>query len=581
VLAVLLAALLPATASATVTGSTVTSPASPHYPYWDESTGTPSLTIEATTDGGPRDLVDLVCTRGPNASIQFTDVKVGAGGRVSVRVGYDELSRWPCTYRIVPAGYRGPDFSAFSGSVVALTSYYETKVAIHSTEDTAPLTYAVNSGNLRGLARAGSAGDHGLEALVGVPAGTLEPFTWETWTDGAALVAGRTAPGITVDGQIAYAAAEIPRFDFDGPEGPERVRAPEGFAGVRSSVRHDPRTGAVTITESQPLQRCPRIENEETPDADNCAFVVDTGVRLERTIALTAAHAVADIRDRWVSADGRSHAVGARYRALAPAKIAPPLWRFPGEALFAARREGEVLAPRGPGTALIKEDDVKAVARRAPGAMSFAPAAALVTFGPDVRETVALTVPAGGAVPVRRAFAVGDDVAEAERHGRGVEDSFAAPRVTLAAAATTTAPTVVVRGRATDNVGVTALTVAGRRVVPAADGSFATGLDLEDGRNAIVATATDGAGLTATARTEISRICRVPKVRRGARVKAARAALARAGCAARKRTKRVRSGTVRKGRVVGLTQRAGTVLRGGAAIGIRVSRGRKIGGIRN
>jgi beta-lactam-binding protein with PASTA domain len=70
-------------------------------------------------------------------------------------------------------------------------------------------------------------------------------------------------------------------------------------------------------------------------------------------------------------------------------------------------------------------------------------------------------------------------------------------------------------------------------------------------------------------------------VRRGARVKAARAALARAGCAARKRTKRVRSGTVRKGRVVGLTQRAGTVLRGGAAIGIRVSRGRKIGGIRN
>ena len=580
-LAVLLAALLPATAGATVTHSAVTSPATPHFPYWDESEGTPTLTVKATTDGVAGDLVDLVCTHGTTTSAQFTDIEVAAGGKVSVRVGYDEISRIPCVYRVVPARYRGPDFSAFTGTLVAITAYYVPEVAIHGTTRTAPLTYAVRSTNLRGVALVGSAGDHGLEALVGVGAGTLEPFEYETWLDSAALIGNRDRPGITVDRHVAYAANEVPRFDFDGPELPEGVRAPEGFAGVLSSVRHDPKTGAVTIAESQPLQRCARIANEETPAPENCSTVINTGVRLERTIVLTAAHAVADIRDRWVSTDGRAHTVGAFYTALAPAKIGPPLWRFPGDALFAARGAGEVLAPLGPGTALLKENDVKAVPRRAPGALSFAPAAALITFGADTYETVALTVPARGAVPVRRAFAVGDDVAEVQRHGRRVEDSFAAPRVTISAATPTTRQTAIVRGRATDNVGVTALTVGGRRVAPAADGSFAVTVGLAGGANQIAATATDGAALSATARTVVNRICRVPSVRRGTRVKAVRRALAEAGCSARKRVKRVRSGTVRKGRVIGLTRRPGTVLRARAAVGIRVSGGRKVRGIRN
>ena len=503
----------------------MTSPASPHYPYWDENEGTPRLTIEATTNGAAGDLVDLVCTHGTTTSAQFTDIEVAAGGKVSVEVGYDEISRIPCVYRVVPAGYRGPDLSAFTGTVVAITSYYVPEVAIHGTTRTAPLTYAVRSLNLRGVALVGSAGDHGLEALVGVGAGTLEPFEYETWLDGAALIGNRDRPGIVVDGRDAYAAAEVPRFDFDGPELPEGVRAPEGFAGVLSSVRQDPKTGAVTITESQPLQRCARIANEETPAPENCSSVINTGVRLERTVALTAAHAVADIRDRWVSSDGRAHAVGAFYTALAPAKIEPPLWRFPGDALFAERGAGEVLAPLGPGTALLKENDVKAVPRRAPGALSFAPAAALFTFGADTYETVALTVPARGSVPVRRAFAIGDDVAEAERHGRRVEDSFAAPRVTLTAAATTTGRTIVVRGRATDNVGVAALTVGGRRVVPAADGSFVATVDLAGGPNTIAATATDGTGLTATARADDQpRMPRAEGASRCARARSSRGA---------------------------------------------------------
>ena len=54
-------------------------------------------------------------------------------------------------------------------------------------------------------------------------------------------------------------------------------------------------------------------------------------------------------------------------------------------------------------------------------------------------------------------------------------------------------------------------------------------------------TATDGAGLTATARTSVQRggvrRCLVPKVRAGSRVRSARVALRKAGCRARKRTR--------------------------------------------
>ena len=66
--------------------------------------------------------------------------------------------------------------------------------------------------------------------------------------------------------------------------------------------------------------------------------------------------------------------------------------------------------------------------------------------------------------------------------------------------------------------------------------------------------------------------CRVPKVKTGARVKAARAAIRKAGC--KPSTRRVRSRKVRKGRVVGLSRKAGTVVPLGTAVRIRVSRGR-------
>ena len=62
--------------------------------------------------------------------------------------------------------------------------------------------------------------------------------------------------------------------------------------------------------------------------------MIDTGVRLERTVTLGNEHAHADVRDRWVSADGAAHAVRVEYShgAAADALALPgsPVFRHPG-----------------------------------------------------------------------------------------------------------------------------------------------------------------------------------------------------------------------------------------------------------
>ena len=136
-------------------------------------------------------------------------------------------------------------------------------------------------------------------------------------------------------------------------------------------------------------------------------------------MSLTREHSIADVRDRWVSTDGRAHQVHVRYSARASdAKAAEdPLWRFPG------------------------------------------------------------------AAPVRRVFATARDDAEAAALGRAIEDGFETPRVV-------------------------------------------------------------GPGTGVTAPRGAPRRCRVPRVRAGVRVRAARAALRSAGC--RTRTRRVASRRVRR-----------------------------------
>jgi hypothetical protein len=262
-------------------------------------------------------------------------------------------------------------------------------------------------------------------------------------------------------------------------------------------------------------------------------------------------------------------------RTQAARKAEAPHWRFPGDDAFKPYGTGDVV-PRAPGTVLIRQP----ADLLGPGSLSFIPAPERFTFqdGGSLVETLSLDVPAAGEAPVRRVFAVARDLEEAAALGRATEDAFEAPRLAIAGA-TVRGAQATVTGRATDNVGVAALSVGGRPATLAADGAFSVPVALVPGPNEITVSATDGAGLAASARVTVQpgavARCRVPKVRAGIRVRAARTAIRKAGCRARKGTRRVRSRKVRKGRVVGLTRRPGRLLPFRTAVGIRVSAGRR------
>lgn len=65
--------------------------------------------------------------------------------------------------------------------------------------------------------------------------------------------------------------------------------------------------------------------------------------------------------------------------------------------------------------------------------------------------------------------------------------------------------------------------------------------------------------------------CRIPSVKRGSTLASVRRAMTKAGC--KVRVKRVRSAKVRKGRVVGLTQKRGKTFTSGTRVTVRVSAG--------
>jgi hypothetical protein len=567
-LAALTLAVAAPSAQAEVTQSRVTTPAGPTYRLYEPEltrAAEPMLEIAATTDAENAERIDVICSYGDSHRLIAENEQVEPDGSVEVEASLGSFPVQLCDLRVVPAGYRGPDFSSYTGPVVAASPYFpkDYNAPVRGSDEFAVLSYLVLSGHQRAAASITSAGGEGL-FVIGVKEQAHEPFATTTWREGAGL------QEVTVDGRRAYTTADIPLFTF----GTGQATAPAGFEGLQTSVTLDESTGALAVSETQRIFRCEGTDSER-PTEEECGTVLDTGIRLERTVALTREHSIADVRDRWVSSDGRPHQVAAKYtvKVQEERKAAEdPLWRFPGDAAFRKYAKGDVPVQR-PGTALVRDGN----GFSAPGALSFAPAPSRFTFGDlgGLDETVQLAVPAGGAASSRRVFATARDAGEAEALGRATEDSFEAPRVTIAGAPASGA-LATVTGRATDNVGVVALSVGGRPAAVAADGSFSVPVALARGANEIAVTATDGAGLTATAQIAVqrgaARRCRVPKVRAGVRVRAARVALRRAGC--RARTRRVASRTVRKGRVVGLTRRAGRSLPFRAAVGIRVSAGR-------
>ena len=497
-LAVIAAALAPTGASAAVTKSTITTPASPAYRLYQpsEKAAAQTLHVAGSTDGKAGDLIDFTC----NGTAVLRAVAVGKEGVFAAELPYKTFPRQLCTLRAVPNKYNGKDLDPFTGPLVAVTYFnpYETTTTVLGAERAVPMDYSARTAHVGGPSDVNS-----------IAGGALQRYVWTLGASvGTQEKDDRNA--LEVDGRAAYAAADVPTYLFEG----ERPAAPEGYDGVQATLTLDERTGGVVVVESQRIVRCAGTDAPRPPQ-EFCREVLGTGVRLERTITFTDDHTLVDVQDRWIATDGQPHRLRAVYTH--GAKAERPLWRFAGEPAFKPRTYPEAVVPSGPGSLLL-DTGVGAF-----GALSYDPAPSVFAFGGPglLAELVEATVPAGGMLPVRRSFASGDNVIAVEQ----LVQRFAPPEPESTPVPENGPPPHVIEDRNRPDGGV--------------------------------------------------RRCKVPRVRAGATVKSARAALKKAGCKTARSTRKSSSKKVRKGRVISLSRKAGASVPIDAAITIKVSSGRR------
>ncbi|MDA0172618.1 PASTA domain-containing protein [Solirubrobacter taibaiensis] len=485
-LALVAAALAPASAAADVTTTAITTPASPAYRLYEPNVkADTSLDVTGTSDGQAGDLLDVVC----GGQRVAANIPVAAGGGFQTKIALGGFKPSACVLRAVPYKSNSKDMVRFTGPLVAVTIFQPRTIvtAVLESENPAPLDYELETGHQQGYGALGGASSGGLHGHWGVRADTLERFARTTWNGGARLDA------LAVDGRAAYVGGGIPRFDVDG-----RNYAPAGFEGVKVDATVDPATGKVVVSESARAWRCAKSD-VPNPNPKECLAVIDTGVRLDRTVTFSGEHAIADVRDRWVSTDEQAHRVRVEYSHRAEANR----WRFPGSPVFRAPEATE------PGASELLVHD--GTPTQAVGSLKLDPAPERFSFPvPSTRaaETLNLTTP----TDVRRSFGVGENVIQQPEPmpqpgpgpGPGAPEDPSDPQP--------------------DHPGIYR--------------------------------------------------CTVPKVKAGATVKAAQAAIKAGNCKVGT-TRKTRSTKVKKGRVVALSRKAGTKLPRGTKVGIKVSRGRR------
>ena len=165
-LALIAAALVPASAAATVTRSSVTAPTNPTYRLYlpSEKAAAQTLRVAGTTDGAAGDLVDLTC--GGTAVLRA--VEVDNDGRFAAEVPYKTFPRLLCTLRAVPDKYNGKDLDPFTGPLVAITYFnpYETTTAVLGAERDVPMDYSARTAHLGGPSDVSSIAGGALQRTV-------------------------------------------------------------------------------------------------------------------------------------------------------------------------------------------------------------------------------------------------------------------------------------------------------------------------------------------------------------------------------------------------------------------------------
>jgi hypothetical protein len=443
---------LASSASAAITSSQITSPATPTFAIYDEDAPNTIAVTGTTTGGTPGvDELNIDCFTGSQDLHLAIGVRLAADGSFSVPAAdLSTISYELCRLRAVPIGPVPSDLAPFAGPLVA-TGHKRTETIESGPNLGKPYDYLLYAQQLSAADGYYSLSGCGLEdsslfnAELERTTTTFNCNDWfwsyENFEDENAS----TRSQIQVDGANAYGPAVA---------GYEINEEAVGLPAISYSYSQNPVNGNLTITESEPLVKCP--DPTYPPTTTSCASFVGTGVKVERTIEQTNDGHLVTISDRYASTDNQPHNLDllsqndqefGQYPVENGEAIA---YRFPGESSFHVRHDGEsvVFGGETPGTVFIQvegtEDGDESSGR---GAIIFDRPASPATFNyveseeSDFYFHQTATVPSGGSTTFRFAYAQAYTNAEVEALAAQAESAFQPAPVPTPPSASPSAPT--------------------------------------------------------------------------------------------------------------------------------------------
>jgi len=578
----LFVALLTASpASAAITASSISAPASGSELFYDGDQGTGSVTVRGTVTGATAGAKgDLLCYS--VSDTKWTVVASGidvSSGSFATNVSLFPIAGFACRLAMVPSGHRpmGDPAAVFAGPAISVSDRFS-----HSSSGNM-FGWYVLTGSLDWSFALQSIGECPINSSFATEEGTLSSYSLFVGnsclpqSSGEGPAAG-TRSALMIDGLNAYPPAAI-----------SNLTSQPGFEPLSYSAEFDPNHDAVIINDTEIPTICDPPATFP-PTAMTCPSLHDSGIEITQTTAVLDQGQVARVTQRFTSVDGRSHQIDALFGESVAAQSAgeSPGFQFPGQGSFATQATPYSFSsfPAGPGSIIVISDPSFLPTTSNPiGAITFnrPPVSADFVSAKGAETATFLmhysdTVPAGGSVVYDWSYSQSSSNVGLATLEATERDRFGNPTVTIGSprnGLVTRNSSVRVQGQVFDAVGVISLSVGGHGVVVRPNGIFGTDVSLRPGKNVIPATVTNLAGNTGSATITVTYKpppCRVPRLR-GKTLAAARRALLHAGCAIGK-IKRVRSSTVRKGRVISTTPAPGTKHRNGYKVRLEVSRGR-------
>lgn len=482
---------------AAVSESRITIPSGPQFLVDEDAVDDAPFPVSGTSDGTTGDVVDIVCSRNDSRSTVADDVPVAADGTFSTTVDPDAgaFSGRPCFLRAVRDN---PSANAnFRGPVIAILKVSRETVS-GGPNDATVTGWNVQMPGLQGGTEFNARGINDLRHYGPSLNDENDPVAGHGVLKLVADTAENTRPALLVDGAPAY-TGQLAADLFGGAD-----QVP-GLPASTIAVTPLP-GGGWTITSREPLVGC--TGSAFPPTAIDCPTFVPIGVTFQRTYRTTAEADAVEITERFTSTDGAAHAVDltleSRYDNSENG------WLLPGadlvESYRGENRLDEADLPNGPFRLYAQEVDDEPGGSREEGTAGYSwdtrPRSIIWDSENDIDVRHVLSVPAGGSASVRSAAAAEFTIPRASVTLARVDDGWSGPQLTIGtpgAGQTVFPGTVRVTGT-TDDVQTdprVAVNGVAARVEP--DGFWWADVPAPFGPLTLTATATDGAGLTASA----------------------------------------------------------------------------------